>query len=207
MSTPPPNDASRRERKKLALRGRILEVAAELFSEHGFADARVAEICERADVAEKTFFNHFASKHDLLREVANASLDELLVDLESARKAARTTGARLQHFFALVAERVAQGGAMHKELVNEIVHAVHRMPEKSQHARRLHAACEALVRDGLAAGELTRRHAPETLAQMILGAYYVLIFDYVNLDDHPIREQAARAAAFLADALAARPGE
>jgi len=207
MSTLPPSDPSRRERKKLALHGRILEVAAELFSEYGFADAKVAEICERADVAEKTFFNHFASKHELLREVANASLDDLLVDVESARKTGLTTAARLEHFFALTAERVAQGGAMHKELVNELVHAVHRMPDKSQHARRLHAACEALVRDGLAAGELTRRHAPETLAQMILGTYYVLIFDYVNLDDHPIREQAAKAARCLADALAAKPGE
>jgi len=207
MAELPPADPSRRERKKLALRGRILEVATELFSEHGFADAKVAEICERADVAQKTFFNHFASKQDLLREVANAALDDLLVDVENARKAERTTAARLHHFFAGIAERVAQGGEMHKELVNELVHAVHRMPEKSEHARRLHAACEALVRDGLAAGELTRRHAPETLAQMILGAYYVLIFDYVNLDDHPIREQAAATARFLADALAARAGE
>jgi hypothetical protein len=81
------------------------------------------------------------------------------------------------------------------------------MAEKSDHARRLHAAFDALVREGLAAGELTRRHAPETLTQMILGTYYVLIFDFANLEDHPIRAHADAASRFLADALAARPGE
>jgi AcrR family transcriptional regulator len=207
MATLTAPDPSRRERKKLALRGRILESAIALFSERGFAATRVAEICERADVAQKTFFNHFASKPELLREIAVLALDELLVCVEEARKQEHTTAARLARFFARVAEQVEQGGAMHRELVTELVHTVHGMPEKSDHARRLHAAFDALVREGLAAGELTRRHAPETLTQMILGTYYVLIFDFANLDDYPIRAHADAAARFLADALALKSGE
>jgi AcrR family transcriptional regulator len=197
----------RRERKKAEVRARLLEAAVAVAGESGFAAAKVADICARADVAQKTFFNYFASKQELLRELAGYAVDELLLDLETARKEERTTAARLARFFARVAERAAAGGAMQRELVTEIVHAVHAMPRSSDHARRLHAAFGELVRDGLAAGELTRRHAPETLAQMVLGAYYVLIFDYANLDDHPIREHADAAARFLADALAARPEE
>ncbi|HEY8123541.1 MAG TPA: helix-turn-helix domain-containing protein [Myxococcota bacterium] len=207
MLTDAPADPSRRARKKLALRGRVLEAATALFSERGFAETKVADICERADVAQKTLFNYFATKQDLLREIAVLALDELLVDVETARKQHGTTAARLAHFFAQMAARVEQGGAMHRELVTELVHTVHGMAEKSDHARRLHAAFDALVREGLAAGELTRRHAPETLTQMILGTYYVLIFDFANLEDHPIRAHADAASRFLADALAARPGE
>ena len=207
MVTSKPTDPSRRERKKLALRARVLEAATVLFSQRGFAETKVADICERADVAQKTFFNYFATKQDLLREIAAFALDELLVDVENARKHEHTTAARLARFFAQTAERVARGGAMHRELVTELVHTVHSMPEKSEHARRLHAAFDAIVREGLASGELTRRHAPETLTQMILGTYYVLIFDFANLNDHPIRAHADAAARFLADALAARPGE
>jgi len=203
----PTTNAGRRERKKRALRGSILEAAAELFAERGFAETNVSDICERADVAQKTFFNHFATKQDVLREVAAGGLDQLLVAVETARKGERTTAARLARFFAHVADEMARGGAMQRELVTEFVHTVHGMPEKSEHARRLHAAFGEIVREGLEAGELTRRHAPETLTQMILGAYYVLIFDFANLDDHPIREHAAAAASFLVDALAARPGE
>lgn len=207
MSAPTVTDLSRRERKKLEVRARLLEAAADVASEQGFAAAKVADICERADVAQKTFFNYFPSKQALLRELAEYALDELLVDVETARKQERTTAARLARFFAQMAARVEQGGAMHRELVTELVHAVHGTPRKAEHARRLHAAFGGLVSEGLAAGELTRRHAPETLTQMILGAYYVLIFDYANLDDHPIREHADAAARFLADALAARPEE
>jgi AcrR family transcriptional regulator len=201
------DEPSRRERKKRALRRRILEAATELFGERGYGQTKVADICERADVAQKTFFNHFAAKPELLREIALLALDDLLVHVEEARKLESTTAARLQRFFARIAERMEQGGAVQRELVTELVHTVHGMAEKSVHARRLHAAFDALVREGLAAGELTRRHAPETLTQMILGTYYVLMFDFANLDDYPIRANADAAARFLADALAKRPGE
>jgi hypothetical protein len=42
---------------------------------------------------------------------------------------------------------------------------------------------------------------------MILGAYYVLMFNYANLDDFPVRERGRAAARILADALAPHPEE
>jgi hypothetical protein len=42
---------------------------------------------------------------------------------------------------------------------------------------------------------------------MILGSYYVLIFNYANLDDFPVRERGHAAARILADALAPHPEE
>jgi AcrR family transcriptional regulator len=167
----------------------------------------VAEICERADVANKTFFNHFHSKRDLVRELAGSSLEQLLVDLETARKEGRSPAERLARFFARTAQAAEEGGALHRELVIEFVHVVHGSRARSEHARKLHDAFGSIVRDGLAAGDVTRRHDAETLTEMILGAYYVLMFNYANLDDFPIGRQAAAAARFLADALAASPEE
>jgi AcrR family transcriptional regulator len=200
-------DLSRRERRKLELRSRILEAAALLFAERGFGPTTVAEICERADVANKTFFNHFHSKHELLRELAGYALSQLLEHVEAARKEGRDTRERLSRLFAHVAEAAEEGGAMHRELVTELVHAVHESPARSEHARKLHDAFGAIVSDGLAAGDVTRRHGAETLTEMILGAYYVLMFNYANLDDFPIRRQALAAARFLADALTPSPEE
>jgi AcrR family transcriptional regulator len=197
-----PADLSRRERRKLELRTRMLEAASQLFSEHGFHATKVADICDRADVAHKTFFNHFPSKQHLLREIANHGIDELLVDLEAARKQEQTTPQRLVAFFAVVAERTVEGGPMNRELVTELVHVVHGSPSKSEQARRLHDAFAKIVNDGLAAGDVTRRHDAETLTEMILGAYYVLMLNYANLDDFPIEKQAAAVARFLGDALA-----
>ena len=195
-------DRSRRERRKAEVRARIVAAGLDLFREHGFAETKVAEICDRADIAHKTFFNHFPSKQDLVREIALHGIGELLIDIETARKAGVNTADRLARFFAGMAERSVEAGPMFREVVTELVHVVHESGSRSEQARRLHDAFGAIVADGLAAGDVTRRHDAETLTEMIMGAYYVLIFNYANLDDFPLADQAAAVARFLADALA-----
>ena len=199
--TEPAADLNRRERRKLELRGRMLAAAAALFDQRGVHATKVADICAQADVAQKTFFNHFASKAHLVRALAEEASKQLLADIETARKAGRDTRERLAHFFEGVAARAAGAGPLRRELLTELIHAIHASGSEPDQARRLHAAFGALVGDGLAAGDVTRRHAPETLTEMIMGAYYALMFNWANLDGYPIRERARAAARFLADAL------
>ena len=199
---------SRRERRKLELRGRILEAARELFAEQGYQEARVADICERADIAQKTFFNHFPTKLDLLREIAHAGIEELMFQIEDVRKADLGTRERIERFFDTLCEHIAEAGPRSRELTVEVVHLMSGdAAERSEQVVRLHAAFRGIVEDGLAQGDVTRRHDPQALTEMILGAYYVLIFNYANLDDFPVRERGHAAARLVADALAARPDE
>jgi AcrR family transcriptional regulator len=55
-----------RERKKHQTREAIAETARALFVERGFEAVRVAEIARAADVSEKTVFNYFPTKEDLV---------------------------------------------------------------------------------------------------------------------------------------------
>jgi TetR/AcrR family transcriptional regulator, regulator of autoinduction and epiphytic fitness len=196
-----PAELDRRARRKLELRGRMLEAAVALFDECGVQATKVADICARADVAQKTFFNHFASKQQLLRALAEEASQQLLVEIEAARKGGKSTRQRLERFFGGVAERAALASPTQRELLTELIHAIHESGTEPDQARRLHAAFGALVEDGLAAGDTTGRHPPETLTEMIMGAYYALMFNWANLDSYPIHERARAAARFLADAL------
>ena len=67
-----------RERKKLQTRQAIAETARALFVERGFEAVRVAEIARAADVSEKTVFNYFPTKEDLVFWRLEAFEEEIL---------------------------------------------------------------------------------------------------------------------------------
>jgi AcrR family transcriptional regulator len=110
-STESSPELSRRERRKLEMRARILEAARELFSEQGFQQTRIAEVCDRADIAQKTLFNHFPTKLDLLRAIAQMGIEELMFEIEGIRKADLGTRERIHRFFDTVAAHITAAGS------------------------------------------------------------------------------------------------
>jgi AcrR family transcriptional regulator len=56
----------RRERKKLATRQALQDVALRLVAERGLDQVTVDDISDAADVATRTFFNYFSSKEEAL---------------------------------------------------------------------------------------------------------------------------------------------
>ena len=193
--------SSRRERKKQELQNRILQTAQQLFEDKGVSSTTVAEICLGADVATKTFFNHFSTKQQLVERLAHASLEIFLTDLDSLRTEATDLQDWLLRFFAQVADSVTQAGPMHRELLNEIVHAISSDSEETRQALQLRQAFLDVVRDGVARGEVSTRHDVETQSELIIGAFYSLMFSWTHLENYPIRERARALALLLADAL------
>jgi AcrR family transcriptional regulator len=65
MQVSPPTEGLR-ERKKRQTRAAIAEAAMALFQAHGFDAVTVADVARAADVSEKTVFNYFPTKEDLV---------------------------------------------------------------------------------------------------------------------------------------------
>src|ERR671933_788512 len=72
-----------RERKKAQTRELIAETARRLFTERGFERVSVAEIARTADVSEKTVFNYFPTKEDLVYWRLESFEQELLDTVRS----------------------------------------------------------------------------------------------------------------------------
>jgi AcrR family transcriptional regulator len=67
-----------RERKKRATRETILVQAMALFGEHGYDAVTVADIARAAGVSEKTVFNYFPAKEDLVFNEGQARREALI---------------------------------------------------------------------------------------------------------------------------------
>jgi AcrR family transcriptional regulator len=70
-----------RERKKLRTHEAIVAAAMKLFTERGFDSVTVAEVARAADVSEKTVFNYFPTKEDLVVHRGVERTGDLLEDL------------------------------------------------------------------------------------------------------------------------------
>jgi AcrR family transcriptional regulator len=55
-----------RQRKKAAVRVKIIATAIELFSRHGLGEVTVEHIADMADVGKGTIYNYFATKEDIV---------------------------------------------------------------------------------------------------------------------------------------------
>ncbi|HZE37618.1 MAG TPA: TetR/AcrR family transcriptional regulator [Stackebrandtia sp.] len=72
-----------RARKKQRTRAALIDAAYRLFDSRGYSDTTVNQIAAAAEVSPATFFNHFASKEDVIFADGGVLLEEISQRLES----------------------------------------------------------------------------------------------------------------------------
>lgn len=192
---------SRHARRVRELHERILGAAMALFETRGVDSVTVDQICEAADIAQKTFFNHFPTRQDLMREIAEGFLQALIEILDEARRDGGTTAAQLERFFALVAIEVERGGPMQRTFVIDVIRLVHDDPRDVEKSRQLHEAFGAMLRAGIRAGDTTRAYPVPVLSEVVVGTFNTLMLNWLGTEGYPFRTRATAMARFLAGAL------
>jgi AcrR family transcriptional regulator len=156
---------SRTDRRKGEVRERILEAAFELFLSQGMGATKIEDICERADIANRTFFNHFATRQDMVRALAArrlANLHDVLFDLGQEPVPTRLIG-----LFDNISTVLIDSGDTYREMIGSMLGTVSYGVERGS---GLHDTFLELVKDGVARGEVSSRHDPHTLADIVVGA-------------------------------------
>jgi AcrR family transcriptional regulator len=197
---------TRPSRRRRETADRIARAAASLFAEQGVVATTVTQVCERAGVARQTFFNHFATKQDLARELAERGHGFFLETLERAQREGGNTGERIAVLFRELHAAASAVGPMHQDLVAEVLRATFEAAE-SDHVQSRERGVEQLLRRGRSEGDVSRRHALEDQAALVLGALQNLFFEWIHRPDFPMAERSARMARVLADVLAPGPEE
>lgn len=198
--------STRQGRRRRETADRIVQAVAALFAERGVVATTVTEICEKADVARQTFFNHFETKQDLAQELARRGHTFFLEALETAQREGDSTGDRLGRLLIELHGAASAVGPMHQDLVAEVLRASLDAPDAAI-VHSLTCGVEKLLRAGRAEGDVSRRHALEDQVALVLGALQNLFFEWTHRPNFPIAERSARMARLLADALAPKPHE
>ena len=109
-----------RQKKKLETRLHLKKVALRLFAERGFDEVTVADIAVEANVSEKTVFNYFASKEDLV-VAGREEIEAELIRAISERKPGESILTAVRRHTRAVAERLSALPPGHRANFRKIV--------------------------------------------------------------------------------------
>ncbi len=161
-----------RERKKQQTRELIAETARALFAERGFEAVTVAEIARTADVSEKTVFNYFPTKEDLVYWRLETFEEELLAAVRG-RKPGESALAAFARFILVPRGLLSEGD------VAERFAGVARMIESSPALVAREQQVFARYTESLAAvlAEETNAEGPEpwVAANAMMGVHRALV--------------------------------
>jgi len=169
-----------RERKKQRTRELIAETAMRLFLKRGFDGVTVAEVARAAEVSEKTVFNYFPTKEDLVYWRLETFEDELLSTIRD-RKAGESVLAAYERFVlqrrGLLAEQDPEAAERLAAVTRMITESPALLARERQIFERYTDSLAALIGEqtGAAADDVE----PRVVANALMGVHRALV-DYTR---------------------------
>lgn len=197
MSEPAP--VSRIERRKTEFRDRITDAALKLFAENGVADTSIASIIKEADIAHKTFFNHFPTKDHLLQHVVSSNTQHAYLFFREGLK--RHTDPRKQLKYCLMSVAKAlepMNPECYRELVTfYFVSNASTKEFRQEQKQHFIALIESILRDAEKQALLRKDFDLETLGEMIVGICVSTLLNWCVETDFPIVKKMKSAVKFI----------
>lgn len=204
MSAPAP--PGRRERKKLATRAAVSAAALRLAVRHGVEHVTVERIATEADIALRTFFNHFPSKEDAILAASAAGADALVAEFRSRPRDESVFGA-LREAVLVVMDSTDAAGRDHLAALRLIRTAPSLVPHQLAVLARQETALAAAIAARVGGG--VSPVYPALCAAAALAALRVTLDRWLGGDGEPsldvLRADVDSALAELAAGLD-RPG-
>ena len=143
-------------RRRAKVRQRLLEAAEELMAERGVDGVTIEDITEAADIAPRSFYHHFDSKHDVLVPIArartkalNRRIDYLIENIEDPAEVMATAvrhGLRELSADPLCRWFVLHSGLPHERLYEGLGDSALRDARRAVEAGRFRADNEEVLR-------------------------------------------------------------
>ncbi|MCW2750905.1 MAG: transcriptional regulator [Aeromicrobium sp.] len=168
-----PGMETRTDRRKQVVRERILDAAFNLFLSQGVGATKIEDICKLADVANRTFFNHFATRQDMMRALGERRL--LNLHEVAGELPGDSAPAHLRELFEAVAVRLDETGEAYRELIGAML-GTHGYGV--QRGTDLHDAFLEIIKEGVSSGQFATTHDPNVLADVVTSGFVGAIVNW-----------------------------
>jgi AcrR family transcriptional regulator len=193
---------SHQERRKREINERIKAAGIQLFQEQGYEPTTIEQICERADVARRTFYKHFLSKQHLAHALSESWMYEQSARLvDAACQHHENAIERLRFYILGVARNLRTYEDLERILIKHAMQdvsfddrAVYRWTHQSN-------LLKTLIAEGQERNEITRAFDAEFLSKMTAGGINTVVISWIYEDQYPADRHLAEFADFTAVAL------
>jgi AcrR family transcriptional regulator len=201
MAPPEAAPINRFEKRRRRSRAALLEAAIELFQTKGVQTTSLEEICERADVAVRTFFNHFETREHLHEAIARERALQLAGMFDALSSEPGPFPARLAKLFKSIAVYLSER-PVYRDFVGEML--LLRAPRANETIRSgsLGQAAHRFVAAAAARGEISEEHSVDALADLMIGAITTALTNWCASSDYDLVRGLAEAASALSDLFA-----
>lgn len=191
----------RREQKKLALREKIIEESLHLIEIHGIEGMTIDAICDCTDIAKKTFYNYYSSKHDLLIDICKTELvgrSTYYNDL--AQEKFTDASQQIAFIFEQMLERLTGASITERELIDYMVGSLSENREEgvgllSNMNTQFHSLFEKHQ------AEIKPEYNASFCAEMTVGMINSITLNWLNHDDYPIKERFTMLTQFIQNTM------
>jgi AcrR family transcriptional regulator len=175
-TSPAPTPTAKRERRKEARPGELIEAALDLFVEKGFAATRVDEVAARAGVSKGTLFLYFPSKEELFKAVVRENIAgrfaEWTLEMDAFES---STDDLLRYCYKVWWERI--GNTKASGITKLMLSEAHHFPEITQfYQREVMRPGQALIRRILQRGMDRKEFRPLDLDHAVYLVLAPMIF-------------------------------
>lgn len=162
---------TRRDRKKQETRWRIYSAGIELFSNHGYDNVTIEQICEQADVSSALFFHHFSSKSALIHLL----LDRLKIRIGKvlAEASTSTSAAKLRLISAEIERSTTATAAFTPQLLS-VLTASDTQIDMGRLDEGITGALSEIIREGQKSGEFSEGWSPQIVTVMLMSSWLLM---------------------------------
>jgi AcrR family transcriptional regulator len=196
---PEPRVTGLRERKRLRLRGQIIETSVELFRRRGYENTRVDDIIAVLEISQPTFFRYFPSKDALLREVGGLGYRRIKEQFEHELPSDVSTAERIRGMYETMAKEVERNRSLWRAVV--LSGAIDPLCSPGMHEPEevITSLLREILTEGQRRDEITRsfsaRHLAEFMEALYVGVIRFWVVDFEST--HGLTERVRRVVEFF----------